>query len=220
MSERLITLTTGEYYHVYNRGNSKQIIFLDNHDKMRFIKLLLIMNQTSRKRLADISKHNIFLKPADPLVAIGAYVIMDNHYHILLQQLQDDGVTKFMQKVGTAYSGYFNKKYKRSGSLYESKFKSRHIDNDIYFKYLYSYIHLNPAKIINQNWKKEILSKGKQDEILIFLQGYKYSSFMDYMGIQRPENSLLQISNFPPFFKTKKDNLKNIINWLSLGGQI
>ncbi len=216
MSKRKIELSNDEFYHVYNRGNSKQIIFLDHYDKVRFIKLLFAMNQEDRKKLANMSQNDFFTKPSNQLVAIGAYVIMDNHFHILLKQLEDDGITKFMQKIGTAYSHYFNKKYKRTGALFEGRFKATHANEDTYLKYLYSYIHLNPAKLINKNWKKEILMKQKQNEILSFLKNYKFSSFQDYSGVERPEGGLLSKSDFPAYFRNSKEFLKNIVNWLTL----
>ena len=215
MSRRNINLSNDEYYHIYNRGNSKQIIFLDDHDKYRFMKLLLVMNQENRKNLADISKEEIFVKPIAPLVAIDAYVIMDNHYHILLQQLQADGVTKFMQKVGTAYASYFNKKYKRMGSLYEGRFKAKHVTTDTHLKYLLAYIHLNPAKMINKNWKNGLNSKEEKNEILLFLKNYKFSSFHDYLGIKRQEKEILTITNAFLDFKDSKLFLKNILVWFS-----
>lgn len=216
MSKRKTELFNDEYYHVYNRGNSKQVIFLDNFDKARFITILFVMNQEDNKKVANISKNDLLIKTSNPLVAIGSYVIMDNHYHILLKQQQDGGVTRFMQKVGTAYSGYFNKKYKRTGALFEGRFKAKHANNDIYLKYLFSYIHLNPAKLINSNWKKEILTKQNQNIIIEFLKKYRFSSFQDYAGIQRPEGELLSKNNFPIYFRNNKDFYKNILSWLTL----
>ncbi|MEN9552346.1 MAG: hypothetical protein RI935_723 [Candidatus Parcubacteria bacterium] len=89
MSTRNIVLSTGEYYHIYNRGNSKQIIFLDDNDKKYFMRLLGLLNQPNRTRVDGVSLEKSFHNREDSLVAIGAYVLMDNHFHILLKQLKE-----------------------------------------------------------------------------------------------------------------------------------
>lgn len=217
MSKRKITLANEEYYHIYNRGNSKQNIFLDKHDKAYFIRLLAVLNQEKRKRISKTEISGVIDLSEKPLVAIGAYVAMDNHFHILLKQLEDEGITKFMQKVCTAYASYFNKKYKRVGGLYEGRFKAKHADNDIYLKYLYSYIHLNPAKLIDRNWKSDLMSNKNKDSILTFLNSYTFSSYQDYLGTERYENNIIAKEHFPDYFQNKKDFIKTILNGLSFG---
>ena len=156
MSIRKVSFVFGEYYHIYNRGNSKQKIFHEKEDYLYFIKLLYILNQKNKKQLRDYT-HDVFIsrENCDPLVAIGAYVLMPNHFHILITPTEDGSVSKFMQKISTGYVMYYNQKYKRSGSLFEGKFKSQHANNDRYLKYLFSYIHLNPLKLIDKNWKEK-----------------------------------------------------------------
>ncbi len=156
MSIRKVAFVFGEYYHVYNRGNSKQKIFHDKEDYRYFIKLLYVLNQKNNKQLRD-RIHSIFIryKNDDPLVAIGAYVLMPNHFHLLITPTEGGNISKYMQKVCTGYVMYYNQKYKRSGSLFEGKFKSEHASNSRYLKYLFSYIHLNPLKLIDKNWKVE-----------------------------------------------------------------
>ena len=148
----------GEYYHLYNRGNSKQRIFLDNEDRERFIKLLYLCNSERRISFRD----DIVLPKIDAwefvrgrlLMSIGAWVLMPNHFHIYIRvsPKSDLGneVSTFMRKLCTSYSKYFNAKYKRVGGLFESNFKSVHVSRDEQAKYLFSYIHLNPVKLIDQ----------------------------------------------------------------------
>src|SRR5690606_36166474 len=87
------------------------------------------------------------------LVEIGAYCLMPNHFHILLKSKEDDGISKFMNKLGTSYSMYFNRRYERTGILFQGRYKAKHVESDEYLKYLFSYSHLNPIKIIDPSWK-------------------------------------------------------------------
>ena len=79
---------------------------------------------------------------------------MPNHFHILVKEKIENGISKFMGKLTTGYSMYFNKRYDRTGSLFQGVFKSVHADSDEYLKYLFAYIHLNPIKLINPEWKE------------------------------------------------------------------
>ncbi len=217
MSKRSVGLVTNEYYHIYNRGNSKQIIFKDDQDKKRFVKLLGLLNQTLRSRVDDVSLELAFTKKDTPLVAIGAYALMDNHFHILVKQVEDDGITAFMQKICTAYVMYFNKKYKRTGALFEGPFKSQHVNNDRYMRYLYAYIHLNPAKLIDPSWKETVVNRRK--EVIDFIKQYPYSSFHDYCRIIRPENRAISPVDFPHHFDNPRDFTESIVSWLTIDYQ-
>src|SRR3989344_8568343 len=139
MSIRKITFSEGEYYHIYNRGNSKQTIFHDKSDYDRFIKLLFLSNGENNFKIYKISKNIYEVDRGRRLVGIGAYCLMPNHFHLLITQTDKGSITRFMQKVSTGYSMYYNKKYQRSGALFEGKFKAEHADNDNYLKYLFSY---------------------------------------------------------------------------------
>ena len=215
MSIRKVAFVPEEHYHIYNRGNSKQKIFLDKNDYQRFVDLLFAMNSSEKFNFADSIKGiSVYEREGNRrLVAIGAYCLMPNHFHILITPLSEDGVTKFMQKLSTAYVMYFNTKYNRSGSLFESKFKAEHINNDRHLKYLFSYIHLNPIKIIQKNWKEVgIKQKG---ETMEFLKKYKYSSYLDYLGENRQENIIISKSSFPDYFPGVKNFMKEIMTWIN-----
>jgi len=126
----------------------------------------------------------------------------------------EGGISKFMQKLSTAYSMYFNSKYKRTGSLFEGKFKSEHAETDRYLKYLFSYIHLNPVKLVQADWKKAGIKNKKQ--AINFLSNYKYSSFLDYSVLKsRPEFAILDKESFPRYFPNREKFLKEIFEWLS-----
>ena len=212
---RKVELVSGEFYHIYNRGNSKQKIFLDKEDYLRFIGLLYACNQKANLKVYNLNKGQTLydIEREEPLVSIGAYCLMPNHFHLLITQSEDDNISIFMQKLSTSYSMYFNKKYKRTGSLFEGKFKSQHVVQDRYLKYVFSYIHLNPIKLIQKDWKGEGI-KDKRKAIK-YLNEYFYSSYLDYMGAQRVQNKILDTKPFPTYFPSKKSFQEEIFEWLS-----
>jgi len=213
MSERKINFVQGEFYHVYNRGNSKQVIFKDHIDYQRFQMLLYLCNATKKFKIEYLrkQKQDFYTLERDCLVAIGSYCLMPNHYHILLTPLVDDGVSLFMKKLGTAYSMYFNNKNVRSGGLFEGKFKAKWAGNDEYLKYLFCYIHLNPLKLINADWKKSLVSREDKK----FLEEYKYSSFFDCVQpVKRRELQILNLDPIPQYF-FKEGVVDQTYEWFS-----
>ena len=232
--KRRKTFVEDEFYHLYNRGNSKQNIFLDDRDRSRFVKMLYLCNSNKRINFReDIVKKKIDIWEFDkgkPIVSIGAWAIMPNHFHILitvpkfkqdkspksnigLNQKNLNVISKFMQKVFTSYSKYFNKKYKRTGSLFETNFKSSFIDSDKYAKYIFSYIHLNPVKLIDSNWKENGIKNIEKTKK--FLENYEWSSYQDYCGKDRTQNAILSKKDFPEYFGNPKVFEKEIFDWLS-----
>jgi len=126
----------------------------------------------------------------ETLVDIGAYCLMSNHYHLLLREHDPGGITSFMRRVGTGYAMYFNIKYERSGSLFQGAFKSKRIVSDQNFNRVVSYIHANPAELIESAWKKGVVRNERR--LRSFLSKYRYSSFPDYCSDEiRPESSLI-----------------------------
>lgn len=206
MPSRTIPLITAEYYHIYNRGNSKQIIFHDDQDHKYFMHLLLIVNNSKRVK-SGITKQSA--DSEEVVISIGAYCLMPNHFHILIKQEKEGGITLFMQKLLTGYVGYYNKKYKRTGSLFEGRFKSKHANLDTYLKYLFSYVHLNPLKIIDKNWKTTKL----HNKHFSFLREYQYSSFQEYFT---GNFEIVNKKVFPDYFPTKSSFLKEITSWIKL----
>jgi putative transposase len=150
----------------------------------------------------------------DQLVAIGSYVLMPNHFHILVKEIVPGGVSKFMQKLQTAYTMYFNERNERSGALFQGRFKSQHVDNDTYLKYLYGYIHLNPLKLKDGNWKQntELLC-----DYMHILARNSFSSYLDFAGTQpRPEKIILTPDMFPKYFTTELSHKKFIEDWIRI----
>jgi putative transposase len=216
MSIRKVNFTKGEYYHIYNRGNSKQAIFNDKDDYYHFMNLLFMCNDTENLRTFNLlreEKDFLNYKQKKAIISIGSYCLMPNHFHILITEIEEGGISKFMQKLSTAYVMYYNQKYERTGGLFEGKFKSIHMEDNIQIKYLFSYIHLNPIKLIQKDWKEKGINNKK--EALEFLDQYKYSSYLDFIGIKRFHNHILNIKQFPKYFPTKVSFMKEIFEWLN-----
>lgn len=224
MATRKQKFVPGEYYHIYNRGNSKQPLFLDPKDYDHFIKCLFVCNTKKHFKFRDnIKEKNIDAFDFDrgePLVEIGAWVLMPNHFHIYLtmnphmsDMWEKNPVTEFMRKLSTAYVKYFNAKYKRTGGLFEGAFKSTFIETDTQAQYLFSYIHLNPLKLIDPLWKEKG-SKIDSIDYTKFLDTYVWSSYIDYKKVIRKENTIINTKAFPPYFLSLKDFNKEILSWI------
>jgi putative transposase len=223
MGQRITPFGLHEFYHTYNRGVDKRQIFLDKSDHTRFLLLMYLMNTPFQFKIGDFEdwKSPIMytIKRGELLVGIGAYCLMPNHFHILLREVTEGGITKFMQKLSTAYTMYFNRKHERTGSLFEGKFKAEHADRDVYLKYLYSYIHLNPISILQPGWKIEGIRDIAQAKK--FLDGYRSSSYLDYQGVTRPETAILSREEFPDYFGEGgvDEFAEEVSDWLSILSQ-
>lgn len=133
----------GSYYHIFNRGVEKRKIFLTDKDFSRFYETLKHCLEDKRKPSKRDQKSQA-LKTAKS-VEIVAYCLMPNHFHLLLKQNSSGGIVAFLQRVSNSYAKYFNAKYKRSGVLFEGRFKSLLVSSDEQLLHLSRYIHLNPV---------------------------------------------------------------------------
>ncbi|MEK9131625.1 MAG: transposase [Patescibacteria group bacterium] len=211
---RNIDFSIGEFYHLYSRGVDKRSLFDDRYDYDHFIKLLYVCNGEipfiARNTLKDIFLCN----RGETTVEIGAYCLMPNHFHILIREKIDGGISKFMQKLLTAYSHYFNKKYQRTGTLFESRFKAKHADTDEYLKYLFAYIHLNPVKLVEPLWKEKGIKDGVRAQE--FLSQYAHSSYLDYSGVVLGNRGkILDKAAFPDYFQEPKEFNAFLRDWLN-----
>lgn len=212
--ERKFSFSLGEYYHIYNRGADKRDIFLTNADRGRFQRMLHVANNTKPvvyKTIQGRSLEEIVVE--NRLVAVGAYCLMPNHFHLLLKEIVEGGITAFMSKLSTGYSMYFNTVNKRSGVLFQGRFKAEHVDRDEYLKYLYAYIHLNPVKLIEPDWKETGIKN--RDRAERYLREYPYSSYADYVeAAAREEGAILDRSEFPEYFQKHADFKRYVKEWL------
>jgi len=176
--------------------------------------LLYLANSKETVHIANLLKtltpEKIFaFNKGEPLVAIGAYCLMPNHFHVLATPLVKDGLTKFMLKLQTGYSMYFNTKNERSGSLFQGPFKSEHAGNDNYLKYLFSYIHLNPAKLKDPQWREH--GHIKRSAIEKYIEEYPYSSLEAYRSCS---HVITDPAKFPNYFSSKKELDAHLTDWL------
>lgn len=148
------------YYHVYARGASRHEIFLEDEDYAYF--LSLFTRYLSKEEQRDAAgRHYAHLAEEVELLA---YCLMPNHFHIIYFQHEAGSISTLMRGVMTSYSRYFNRKYDRTGSLFESRYKSSRISNDMYLMHVSRYIHLN-----HRDWKS-----------------WPYSSYLDYANQRQP----------------------------------
>jgi putative transposase len=218
MAVRKIPFLIGEYYHIYNRGVDKRIIFSDKFDYKRFILLLFLCNGENSVNISKLiekklSFSEIFnIDRGKQFVDIGAYCLMPNHFHILVRERIEGGISMFMEKLATAYAMYFNTKNDRKGSLFEGPFGAKHIDTDEYLNWVFSYIHLNPVKLIYSDWKEKGIPDTASAEN--FIKSYKYSSYYDYFVGDRTEKLILNKDAFPEHFSQLND-FEEIVSELS-----
>jgi len=199
---------------LYNRGINKMTIFLDDVDKKRFIKLLFVCNSKKPVVFKDIQGLPLTkIERGETIVDIGAYCLMLNHFHLLVREKIEKGITMFMEKLFTAYPMYFNKKNERTGRLFEGVFKATHVNKDQYLKYLFAYIHLNPIKLIDPKWRENGIAD--REKAKNFLKEYKYCSYLDYIGERREESLILCKESFPEYFSNFKEFEDFINEWLS-----
>lgn len=198
-------LITNEIYHVVMRGVEKRIIFPQEEDYFRFIHDLFEFNDED----AVVSTYRFYVnttrtvpvelkrrKKRKLLVEILAFCLMPNHFHLLLRQIKEQGISKFMRKLG-GYATYINKKYSREGHLYQGRFRAVHIKDENQLKNGFVYVHANPIDLIETGWKEEGI-KDPQKAIK-FLENYRWSSYPDYTGKK----------NFPSV--TNRELLNNIL---------
>ncbi len=212
--QRKTSFIEGAFYHIYNRGVDKRVIFPSTADYKRFMTLLYLSNTQENVHSENILRktpiENVLnAERGRPLVAIGAFCLMPNHFHLLITPVSKDGISRFMLKLQTGYSMYFNIKNDRTGSLFEGPFKAIHAGEDRYLKYLFSYIHLNPAALKNKRWKERV---STTDDTLRFVEEYPYSSLRAYLS---GEHAITNPEPFPRYFSTQKELKTHLTDWLA-----
>jgi putative transposase len=182
-------LENNEIYHIVLKGTNESLIFLDKEDYYRGIFSLFEFNDEQgvlirERRRARVRAKNAgneqFSAERRMFIEILAFCFMPSHIHLLFRQIKKNGITNFMRKLGTGYALYFNKRYKRQGHLFQSKFKAVHIKNDNQLIAVFNYIHSNPVSLVEPNWKEKGARFPKK--VIEFLNKYKWSSYQDYIG--------------------------------------
>lgn len=143
MPRKIVPLITGDTYHVYNRGVDKREIFLNKSDYLRFYISLDIFNVIEPVVNFDSAKVKREGGSVEKLVEIKAYCLLPNHFHLIVQQLHDGGISEFMKRISGGYTSYFNSKLERSGSLFQGTFKKVPVMNQEQYQYLFAYVNEN-----------------------------------------------------------------------------
>jgi REP element-mobilizing transposase RayT len=209
MTERAAPFAPDEWYHCFNRGVDKRIIFTNPKDYERFLMLLYSCNSREPIHISNIYQSETLVElmaaalRKETIVDIGAYSLMPNHHHLLLREHDYGGITSFMRRLGTGYTMYFNIKYQRSGSLFQGAFKSKRIESDQNLNRVVSYIHANAAELVEPAWKRGSIRDEKR--LRAFLSGYHYSSLHDFSSV-RPESSIINKESLSGML----DNLQTI----------
>ena len=224
MSSTRIKFINGGIYHLMNRAIEGRNLFQQIADYFRFMFCLYELNDKNmvkmririeQRKARKKNKKNTGQTCAsrEPLVEILAVCLMPNHYHLIVRQLVDNGISEFMKKLGNSYVGYFNEKYQRKGrgSIFQGHFKAVHIKTKKQFINVICYVFTNPVGLIEKNWK-EAGAKNPRKAIN-FLESYKWSSYLDCLGRK----------NFPSVTKREfifevfgsAQNLKQIVeSWI------
>ena len=188
------------YYHVYNRGVEKKDIFRDQQDYNVFLKYLeeYLMPKDTEGLHAQLADPTLSPAEKDKIlkqirmnnfyeeISLLSYVLMPNHFHFFLKQKSKNALNSFMNSLFTRYAMYFNKKYKRTGHLFQGVYKAVLVETEPYFLYLSAYIHRNPLSVGSDLHKQP-------------------SSYAQYLGIQQepwvqPDQILSYFSKTNPAF--------------------
>lgn len=212
-----------EIFHTLNRGVDKRSIFLDDIDRFRFIHDLYEFNDQDRTEarnifhkshksgFSDIASRKVDKKKRRLLVDIHCFCLMGNHYHLLLSPRVKDGVSRFMKKLNIGYAKYFNQKYKRTGALFEGRYKSVRITDESHFIHIPYYIHLNPLDFISPEWRNRMIKNPKA--AIDFLENYRWSSFQDYIN-KKNFPSVTSRTFLSKFLGGAGSYRKEVANWI------
>ena len=204
-TNRKVVFANGEYYHVFNRGVEKRPTFTNNYefiralDSIQYYRFGGLSIRYSKFINLNKEKKELFLKELDVKnlqIEIIAFCFMNNHFHLLLKQVRDGGIVKFMAKFTNSYTKYFNTKHDRIGPLFQGVFKAVHVGNDEQFLHLTRYIHLNPVTGF-------IIEAEK-------LSDYKWSSYPEYVGKKKTQIS--SKSDLLSFFKNPREYEKFVLD--------
>ncbi|MFA6519673.1 MAG: transposase [Candidatus Paceibacterota bacterium] len=211
-----------ELYHVLNRGVDGRKLFLDSQDYVRFIHNLFEFNDSApsvgsaRRDICDtnVGPRRSYIRKR--LVEIHGWVLMKDHYHLIISELIEGGLLKFMMKVNVGYAKYYNERYTRHGHLFQGKTKKIRIERAAHFLYILHYVHLNPLDYLRgaATWRERDKNTIKNTrEALKYLDEYRWSSYLDYCSKKNFPSILTKriFGNvFGNYQEVIKDYLKNV----------
>lgn len=218
---RSIQFATGEYYHLFNRAVEGREIFHMKRYTSYFLESLVVCNTK-----LDMNQHwrrdqrNRRQVMSDPLVEIAAFVLMPNHFHLLVRQLVDDGIPKLLQRACNSFAKYVNTFESRKGGLFMGPYQAVHISSDSQASHLFTYIHANPLDLRFPRWRE-----GKVldwDNAKHYLESYESSSLPLYLerGSVHPlARDVIAGSFAKAYYKKSSDHMNAIQFWSERGAE-
>ncbi|MDP2652323.1 MAG: transposase [bacterium] len=212
-----------ELWHVLNHSIEGRDLFLDSQDYARFVHNLYEFNDSTPAgnayRLFDTSDvmdivNPSFKKMREMLVDIHGWTLMKDHYHLLLSERVENGISLFLRKLNVGYANYVNQRYGRKGTLYRGRTKKILIEREAHFLYILHYLHLNPLDYLQSAEKWRLRSKigiRNVDEALEYLDSYRWSSYLDYSGTKNFP-SILTTSLFKDVLDDYQESLNNYLS--------
>ena len=201
-----------ELYHVLNRGVEKRNLFEDDGDRVRFVHNLYAFNDrapanNTRRRMNDIVSRSL---GRESLVELHGWCLMDNHYHLLLSEVIEGGLSMFIRRLNIGYAKFFNEKHHRSGVLFQGRTKKIRIASEPHLHYILHYIHLNPLDFLDgaHGWRGGTVDDPQA--VLRHLETYRWSSFLDYCG-ERNFPSLLTQAVFAEIHGNYRQTLASYV---------
>ena len=199
-SMRKTIITPGEYYHVVNRGVNKQKLFIDKRDYVRFLFLILYFQSPITfinlgRHVSYFVKHQMFnISEQENIIKnrsvyLHNFCIMPNHFHLLLSESIDGGISRYLQRIQNGYGKYFNTRYQKNGHVFQGVFRAVHMQDNEQLLHTSAYIHKNPQELMSD----------RHD-----LETYPWSSYRDYIG-QNRWRKLIESTIILDQFETKED---------------
>ena len=193
-------IITGGYYHIFSRTIAGFEVLTSREEYQRMMGTILHYNDENvpcsyvlyPEHIKRMKKHNEPLPSKEPLISILSYCFMPTHIHLLVKQLRDDGISKFIRHVLQSYAEYFNSKNRRKGPLWESRFKVVTVKTDEQLSHLTRYLHLNPVTAY-------IIDKPEQ---------WEFSSYREYLGLQPADKN---ICFYKDVFDMKPERYKEFV---------
>ncbi|MBI2475919.1 MAG: hypothetical protein HYV67_01605 [Candidatus Taylorbacteria bacterium] len=202
-----------DFVHVLRRGTRSLPIVHDNRDKQRFLKLLYYFNDTYTPQYWEqeitTNGHNdppVFYRPSkwkerEPLVMVVSYCLIPNHFHLLLKEIIEGGISLFMQKIGNSMVGHYNQKYRAVGSLFQGSYKGKRIDSDEYLRYVAVYIMVkNSLEMYPGGIKKAYREFDKAFE---WAEKNPYTSLGHYTGVLK--TNIIEANLLGEIFENRRE---------------
>lgn len=205
MPVRFTPLVVNQVYHIYNRGVARQPVYLNKRDYERFLLTLSYYRflappvKLSRLLQLPINERERLLKEIEKkkekLVEIISYVLMPNHFHLLIKQTENNGISTFIRRSINSYTRYLNTKRSRVGPLFQGAFKAVRVEDDEQLLHLSRYIHLNPL----------VTYLVKEKDFLT----YPWTSLLDYI---KGKSQIVEIETVLSHFSSPHAYMKFVID--------